>query len=282
MRSAAVPARVVHASGPWSTCDGSRTADDRRVMGCAAQTIDVWSFAIDGSLAAPETLDRVERARFQRMRSESKRLEFLVGRSMLRRILGEHLDVHASAVRLDYGAHGKPRLLRSGPAFNLSHSGRRAVVAIAASGRVGVDVEHCRPRRPFRRLSRRFFSQAEDRWLCALPGPDRAEGFYRVWTLKESYLKSDRDRAHLPVGRFRSRPGAQAASFTGHRLPGRCARPVALCDSRASRRLRGCAVLGRKGAARSSSRDLGVGVVLRQVSSATSYTLDIAAYLEGT
>ncbi len=202
MRSAAVPARVVHASGPWSTCDGSRTADDRRVMGRAAQTIDVWSFAIDGSLAAPETLDRVERARFQRMRSESKRLEFLVGRSMLRRILGEHLDVHASAVRLDYGAHGKPRLLRSGPAFNLSHSGRRAVVAIAASGRVGVDVEHCRPRRPFRRLSRRFFSQAEDRWLCALPGPDRAEGFYRVWTLKESYLKAIGTGLTFPSGAF--------------------------------------------------------------------------------
>jgi 4'-phosphopantetheinyl transferase len=156
----------------------------------SSRSIDVWAFALDGALAAPETLDGVEHARLERMRSPSKKLEFLVGRSMLRRILGEALDVNPGDVALEYGAHGKPLLSGDGLTFNLSHSGQRALVAIATDGRVGVDVEHCRPRRPFARLSRRFFSEAEDRWLRALPAPGRAAGFYRAWTLKESYLKA--------------------------------------------------------------------------------------------
>ncbi len=155
-----------------------------------APTIEVWAFALDESLAAFETLDGLEQARLRRLRSESKRLEFLVGRSMLRRILGEHLDVRPADVRLEYGRHGKPKLRGEELMFNLSHSGNCAIVAIGADGRVGVDIEHRRPRRPFRELSRRFFAEAEDRWLAALPGADRADGFYRVWTLKEAYLKA--------------------------------------------------------------------------------------------
>lgn len=152
--------------------------------------MDVWSFALDAALAAPETLDAVEHARLQRMRSPSKKLEFLVGRSMLRRILGEALGINPAEVSLEYGEHGKPLLPGDGPMFNLSHSGDRALLALASSGRVGVDVEYLRLRRPFARLSRRFFSGAEDRWLRALSGADRATGFYRAWTLKESYLKA--------------------------------------------------------------------------------------------
>ncbi len=155
-----------------------------------SRTIDVWSFSLDGALAAPDTLDRVEHARLRRMRSPSKRLEFLVGRSMLRRILGEVLDINPGEVQLAYGAHGKPLLPGDELTFNLSHSGHRALVAVAAGGRVGVDIEQRQVRRPFQQLSRRFFSEAEDRWLRALPAPARAEGFYRAWTLKESYLKA--------------------------------------------------------------------------------------------
>ncbi|HJO02784.1 MAG TPA: 4'-phosphopantetheinyl transferase superfamily protein [Acidobacteriota bacterium] len=155
-----------------------------------SRTIDVWSFVLDGALAAPEVLDGVERARLRRMRSPSKRLEFLVGRSMLRTVLGDVLDVSPAEVLIEYGAHGKPRLPGDELTFNLSHSGDRALVAVAAGGRVGVDVEQRRPRRPFRRLSRRFFAEAEDRWLHGLQAADRAAGFYRAWTLKESYLKA--------------------------------------------------------------------------------------------
>ena len=155
-----------------------------------SRTIDVWSFSLDGALAAPDTLDSVEHARLRRLRSPSKRLEFLVGRSVLRRILGEVLDINPGEVHLDYGAHGKPLLPGDELTFNLSHSRHRALVAIAAGGQVGVDVEQRRARRPFQQLSRRFFCEAEDRWLRALPAPDRAEGFYRIWTLKESYLKA--------------------------------------------------------------------------------------------
>ena len=156
----------------------------------SSRTIDVWPFTLDSALAVPEMLDHFEQARLRRIRSRSKRIEFLVGRSMLRRILGDVLDINPSEVCLGYGVHGKPRLLGGELNFNLSHSGHRALVAISTGGRVGVDVEYQRARRPFQKLSRRFFAEAEDRWLRTLPAPERVEGFYRVWTLKESYLKA--------------------------------------------------------------------------------------------
>lgn len=67
--------------------------------------------------------------------------------------------------------------------FNLSHSGEWAVCAISESP-VGVDIQHCDEGR--RDVASRFFHREEIRYLDGLPQFRRDEGFYRLWTLKES------------------------------------------------------------------------------------------------
>lgn len=66
--------------------------------------------------------------------------------------------------------------------FNLSHSGDRVLCALSDEGEVGVDIEQVRPRReglPRYALSDREFSAFDGSW----------EDFFRLWTLKEAYVK---------------------------------------------------------------------------------------------
>ena len=43
--------------------------------------------------------------------------------------------------------------------------------------------------RPVHERMERALSEAERRWLAALPQAQRAEAFLRLWTLKESWIK---------------------------------------------------------------------------------------------
>ena len=69
--------------------------------------------------------------------------------------------------------------------FNCSHSGGFVVCAVGER-EVGVDLEQIRPVHP--RLERAL-TAAERQWLTSLPQAERDEGFFRLWTLKESWIK---------------------------------------------------------------------------------------------
>lgn len=86
---------------------------------------------------------------------------------------------------------GKPAL--AGPSrcsFNLSHSEDDAVVLIAASGEIGVDVEVLRPMRDALALAERNFSASENAELRSLPESERDHAFLTAWTRKEACLKA--------------------------------------------------------------------------------------------
>jgi 4'-phosphopantetheinyl transferase len=78
-----------------------------------------------------------------------------------------------------------PRDLR----FNLSHSGDRALLAVAIGREVGVDVEAQAPVDALA-LAAHAFSANERAALAATPAEDRLAAFYRGWTRKESFVKA--------------------------------------------------------------------------------------------
>ena len=137
-----------------------------------------------------------ERARAERYAFPGGQRRFVVARASLRRLLGSRLGVPASEVQLVDGSHGKPALApchapaSNGLAFNLTHSGELALIAIG-QGDLGVDLES-----PLRLVDamavvRRFFSEAERNGFEALPaGAERERLFFRVWTRKEALVKA--------------------------------------------------------------------------------------------
>lgn len=89
--------------------------------------------------------------------------------------------------------HGKPFLKSGEVYFNLSHSGDMAVCALSDT-EVGVDTE--RMKKADLRLAERFFSPEE--YTFIMESADRDRAFFRLWTLKESFVKA----AGVGISRF--------------------------------------------------------------------------------
>jgi len=112
-------------------------------------------------------------------------------RRALESILAEYLG-GGEAAELGVGENGKPRLVRDPRrlSFNLSHSGRLAMVAIAPGGtEVGVDVERLRPRRDLLRLAERWLPAADAAAVAADDAAGREAAFYAAWTRHEARVK---------------------------------------------------------------------------------------------
>jgi 4'-phosphopantetheinyl transferase len=112
-------------------------------------------------------------------------------RAALGRILAEALGEDGPPA-LVQSENGKPRLaVEPGRlAFNLSHSGGLALVALAPGGvDVGVDIERIKERRDFARLAARWLPDADARAVAAVPPADQAAVFYPAWTRHEARVK---------------------------------------------------------------------------------------------
>lgn len=167
-------------------------ADLTDVLGRARDPLDLQA-----------TLSGPERARAERIVSAERRGRWMAAHAMLRTLLGRYLKTRPSAVRIAPDTHGKPQLESEAHAplsFNLSHSGPLALVAVASSGELGVDVELAgRPRDHLaiaeRLLGSRFASQLE-----ALAPERRERAFLEAWTRHEAAIKF-RGRGLAPCAR---------------------------------------------------------------------------------
>ncbi len=162
--------------------------------------VHAWSFILDPrSLSLGRlwsTLSPQERERASRFHFERDRVRFIVGRAVLRRLLGEYLAIEPVALRLCAGSRGKPYLdhrdLVGKPEvhFNLSHSGDLGLAAFSLDGPIGVDVEAARSLADASDLVARFFSPREREAFERLPDYEKTAAFYRLWTRKEAWLKA--------------------------------------------------------------------------------------------
>lgn len=71
--------------------------------------------------------------------------------------------------------------------FSLSHSADRVLCAVSPAP-VGCDVEGTGRYNP--KLAERCFHPDESAWLFSLPEAERPDGFLRLWTCKESFIKA--------------------------------------------------------------------------------------------
>lgn len=115
------------------------------------------------------------------------------GRAPLRRVLARYLGRDEAELSLVDDLHGRPALDGDPPLrFNWSHSGDRALIAVARDVQPGIDLEHRQRRRPrdVLALARRFFSIEEASALAELEQENRELAFLRMWTAKEALLKA--------------------------------------------------------------------------------------------
>lgn len=181
-----------------------------------ADDIHLWQYSLQTSetpidlfksLLSPQEIRRAER-----LLRPADRQRFIVGRRRLRQLLGHYLDCEPARLELTTLPQGKPVLVEPRLQFNLSHSGELALLAVARSVALGVDLEQVRPELDWRPLAGRYFSQGEQQALQQLAPQLQTVGFFAVWTRKEAWLKARGSGFHLPFDSFEvSAPPTPAA-----------------------------------------------------------------------
>ncbi|WP_280390846.1 4'-phosphopantetheinyl transferase family protein [Nocardia brasiliensis] len=152
----------------------------------APDDVELWWTALTGECAPQDrrVLDAAELDRSTRFGTAGFANDFIRIRATLRRVLAAYTGIAPETLEFTAGVHGKPELPGHALQFNLTHTTDCAVVAVAGSGAVGVDIESLDTDFDQVALAARVLTRAE----ADLVRADRRR-FLHHWVAKESYLK---------------------------------------------------------------------------------------------
>ena len=113
----------------------------------------------------------------------------------------ETYGLREKSVEYEFGEWGKPFLkYQPNIHFSLSHSGDYAICSIGDKA-MGNDIELIKYGRL--KVADRFFAKEELDWMRAEPDEEEiTQRMFRIWTMKESFLKATGKGISLPLGDF--------------------------------------------------------------------------------
>ncbi|MDQ3678185.1 MAG: 4'-phosphopantetheinyl transferase superfamily protein [Actinomycetota bacterium] len=185
--------------------------------------VDLWTVTLDQPAAREARLvascSAGEHARAARMPIAGRRRDFLVGRGIVRSVLGAYLGISPGRIEIAAGVHGKPFVdARDAPAFNVSHSHGLAVLAVTAGFDVGIDLERVDPSLDVVAIARWLASPEESAHLPSLGDAASATAFLRLWTRKEARAKAGGAGFSAGLGELSApSPGSASPSWDGTR-----------------------------------------------------------------
>lgn len=146
-----------------------------------------------------DQMSQMRRSKIDRLKREADKRRALGAGVLLDEGLKKY-GLSERNVKIEIGENGKPYLPDHPQIhFNLSHSGKQAL-AVFADTQVGCDIEQMHSAKLS--VARRFFCPSEYAWLISQPTERRQEAFYRIWTLKESFMKATGLGMKLPLDAF--------------------------------------------------------------------------------
>lgn len=234
---------------PTCLCTGPGSLGDGQVHLWFAPLADQrpWIEAYASVLTAQES------HQVSRLAGGAVRERFIVGRAMLRLLLGSYLGLEPRAVEFTNPPGGKPAVAPSPcsrpVAFSLSHSGEACLAAFRASDDIGVDMEWVRDLRDCEDIATRWFPPAERRSFFTARPDERPRRFLLCWTQVEARAKADgsglggifarADRSRTWRVRDVGAPGNYVATLAFRHPPARlarhCVRPASCCFESAAR-----------------------------------------------
>lgn len=119
--------------------------------------------------------------KYQKHKRETDKKQELIAGYLLKEYLGVENDA-----QLVMNKNGKPMLVDARKHFNLSHSGKYVVLAIADQ-EVGIDIERVRPYHEA--TAKKIFSNEIQNAMSKLCGEEKDRIFTQLWTELEAKLK---------------------------------------------------------------------------------------------
>ena len=129
--------------------------------------------------------NKVDKLKFEDDKWLSLAAEYLLMKGL------EELNVDYSKIEIGFVENNKP-ILKNCPQelyFNLSHSGDMAMCIIADS-EVGCDIQKMTDKEDYIKIAQRFFHPEEIQMIENAREDEKRELFYRIWALKESFIKA--------------------------------------------------------------------------------------------
>jgi 4'-phosphopantetheinyl transferase len=164
-------------------------------------------------------LDAPEQARAGRFRFTGDRDAFVAAHALLRMMLSKEVGIAPSDWRFQVASGGKPQIDPSlgypDLRFSLSHTRGMAACAVGRTYALGVDVEALNPALRPLEMAQRFFAAVEAELIGSLPAKQQLALFYRIWTLKEAYLKATGQGLNVPLDGFAFSFDPISISFPG-------------------------------------------------------------------
>jgi 4'-phosphopantetheinyl transferase len=159
--------------------------------------VEVWWGRIDQVRDEfADDLNEVERARLAAYLRDEDKARFLLGCTLVRRLLAARFSLPAAKVRLDRTCpdcgkpHGKVRA--EGAELSVTHSGEWVGVAVGDHP-VGLDVEKVDPGLEIDALAGIALGAEEVQDLSRYDGVEKARAFTTYWTRKEAVVKATGD-----------------------------------------------------------------------------------------
>lgn len=152
-------------------------------------------------LVSPERAEKAERF----ISDSSKALS--IGAELLLRSAIMLRGGQVSDIQFEYRNNGKPYLKNEPECFfNLSHSGHWVICAMSCD-EVGCDIEEIKPGKRAGQIAGRYFTPKEQEFIYQGTSADEDDAealhrFYRLWTLKESFMKVTGLGLALPLSDF--------------------------------------------------------------------------------
>lgn len=161
-------------------------------------SVDVVYVDLSSELVSEQTawsrLDGDERSRARRFRNQPARRRYVLCRAALRALLCDALACGNKELAFRTAKHGKPHAIvdgrRAAFSFNVSHSGRHGLIALAPGGRLGVDVEQRSAQRNLDSLIAAALGPRERAEAAAVSGEARLRLFLDLWVMKEALTKA--------------------------------------------------------------------------------------------
>ena len=149
-------------------------------------------------IKALDSISPYRRQKIAGLKNDNDKNRSLAAAIALNAALKEY-GLEERTMEYELGKQGKP-YFRNHPEihFSISHSGDYAICSIG-SHEIGNDIERVRSGKE--KVAQRFFSKEELDWIYDAPN-DIDNRIFRIWTMKESFLKVTGHGMSLPLNEF--------------------------------------------------------------------------------
>lgn len=160
--------------------------------------LDVWYQPIHDPLAGDidswlAVLSDAEERRYQRFAFAKDRIHFAAAHALLRGVLSQYADIMPQHWQFSLNKWGKPAIANEGIAnigFNLTHTQGLVACGVVRTASIGIDAEWTARSIELDNLARGCLAPAELAYFLSTPEEKQREVFFRLWTLKEAYIKA--------------------------------------------------------------------------------------------